>query len=758
MSRARVCVGVSLFLFASTIVTIASRAENDRARDNTPSSSAGAVTIVRDATEGYSFRNHVIPVLTKMGCNSGPCHGAAAGKNGFALTLRGYDPDADYNMLTRQAAGRRVNKLEPAKSLMLLKPTETVPHMGGKRFEPGSAEYRVISKWIAAGMPPPSANDPTLVRLEATPARETLDVGGRINVHVIAHYSDGIAEDVTRWARYSTADESVAQVDQQGSVTIKGRGETAINVAYLTNVTFVRVASPFPHVIPDTAYDGAPRFTFIDDLVVRKLRELHLAPSALSSDNDFIRRTYLDAAGVLPPADEVERFVSDRSPDKRARLVDHILSRPEWVDYWAYKWSDLLLVSSGKLRRNNVRAFYDWIRTSVAENKPWDKFAYEITTASGSSVEHGAVNFFLIHRNQIDLAENYTQAFLGLTVTCARCHNHPLEKWTQRDYYAFANLFSRVTVKNDGMAGKADATLVVSTADGEIRHPRTGQVLPPTPLDGTPMRAHSREDRREYLARWLTSPTNPLFARAIVNRVWANFFGRGLVNPMDDLRATNPASNSELFEAVTRDFVTNGFDVKRLMRTIMLSAAYQRSSEPNDTNAQDDRYYSRYLVRRLPAEVILDAVSQISGVPEEFENYPPSTRAMQLPDTRVPSYFLTVFGRPERKQTSAAERMQDPTLTQALHAINGETINSKLQSPEGVISQFVRDAVPDDQVVERLYLAAFSRKPSPAEREGVVARLGDAEKTTGNAAEARQRAIEDLAWAILTSKEFLFNH
>jgi len=448
----------------------------------------------------------------------------------------------------------------------------------------------------------------------------------------------------------------------------------------------------------------------------------------------------------------VQAFLADRSPDKRARLVDRILSRPEWVDYWAYKWSDLLLVSSGSLRRTNVLSFYSWIRNAVAQNKPWNQFAYELTTASGSSVENGAVNFFLIHRNPTDLAENYTQAFLGLTVTCARCHNHPLEKWTQRDYYAFANLFARVTVKDETMAGKGDASDVVSTVDGDIRHPRSGQVLPPTPLDGKPMPAHSQEDRREYLARWLTSPDNTLFARAICNRVWANFFGRGIVNPMDDLRATNPASNDELFDAVSRDFVANGFDVKRLMRGIMLSAAYQRASEPNDTNAQDDRYYSRYLVRRLPAEVILDAVSQITGVPEEFDGYPPGTRAMQLPDTKVTSYFLDVFGRPGRTQTSAAERMQDPTLTQALHAINGDTINEKLRAPDGAIARFVRDNVPDDQVVDRLYLAAFSRTPSPADRTRIVAALRESEKAD------RQAALEDLVWALLTSKEFLFNH
>jgi hypothetical protein len=541
---------------------------------------------------------------------------------------------------------------------------------------------------------------------------------------------------------------------------------------------------------PVENYPKVSGWNFIDEHVLAKLRDLHVAPSGIASDSAFIRRAWLDAAGVLPPAEEVERFLADTSPsaDKRAALVDRILASEAWVDYWSYKWSDLLLVSSGKLARANVRSFYRWIRESVAANKPWDRFAYEITTATGRSTEEGAVNFFVIHRNQIDLTENFTQAFLGLSLTCARCHNHPLEKWTQRDYYAFSNLFSRVQVKTDPDSSKGDASLlVVNSASGEIRHPRTGEVLTPTPLDGKPMpshaqaqtQTHAQQDRREYLAKWLTSPGNPLFARTVVNRVWANFFGRGLVTPVDDLRATNPASNDELFAAVTKDFVARGYDVKRLMRTIMLSAAYQRSSEPNETNAADDRFYSRFIVRRLPAEVILDAISQVTGVPEKFAGYPAGTRALQLPDTRVPSYFLDIFGRPERKATSAAERMQDPTLTQALHVINGDTLQLKLTDENGTIARFVSQQVSDEQAVERLYLAALSRKPSADELPKIVAVLkasrADAAasaqtagaqaagaKASGGAgavdAAARQSALEDLAWALFTSKEFLFNH
>ena len=704
-----------------------------------------------------SFRNQVIPVLTKAGCNSGACHGAAAGKNGFGLTLRGYDPAADYDTITRQAGGRRVNKIEPAKSLILLKPTETVPHMGGTRFKVASPEYTIISGWIASGLPGPRDSDPRLKSIEVTPSDRTLDAGATIPLRVTARFTDGSTADVTRWAKYGSADETVAHVEDDGQVTIKGPGETAVSVSFLTGVALARVRSPFPVSIPESSYVPAAAAGAIDELVLRKLRELHIAPAPLCTDSEFIRRAYLDAAGMLPTRAEVEAFLADAAPDKRAALVDRLLERDEFVDYWAYKWSDVLLVSSRALGKNNVRDFYGWIRAAVKSNMPWDKFVYALTTAVGRTDDNGAANYYLIHRSPIDLAENYTQAFLGLTLTCARCHNHPMEKWTQIDYYGFTNLFARVSVKEDAsMAGKFDTATVFSTPDGDVLHPRLGVPMAPRPLDGTPMAAHSAEDRREYLARWATSPANTLFSRAVVNRVWANFFGRGLVHPVDDLRFTNPASNEPLFEAVTGQFVREGFDVKALIRHIMTSTAYQRAAATTGENAKDDRFYSHYLIRRLPAEVILDAFSQVSGVPQPFTGFPKGTRALQLPDTRVDSYFLSVFGRPERVITSAAERMQDPTLPQALHAINGETLNGKLKADEGIVARLVRDGKSDGEAIDELYLSALSRPPSRAEREGLLTRLGS---SAAGATDADRRArLEDLAWAILTSREFLFNH
>ncbi len=703
-----------------------------------------------------SFRNQVIPVLTKMGCNSGACHGAAAGKNGFALTLRGYDPGADYETITRQAGGRRVNKLEPAKSLILLKPTETVPHMGGRRFPVDSPAYGILSGWIASGMPAPRESDPRLERLEVTPGDRTAAAGESLALTVTAHFTDGSSADVTRWTRFGSADDTVAHVEDDGKVSVRGPGETAVSASFLTGVALARLRSPFPATVPDSAYASAARVNAIDDLVLDKLRQLHIEPSPLCTDGEFIRRAYLDAAGILPARDEVERFLADSSPDKRARLVDAVLARDEYVDYWAYKWSDVLLVSSRTLGPNNVRDFYGWIRSAVKSNMPWDKFVYAIATAQGRTDQNGAANYYLRHRSPIDLAENYTQAFLGLTLTCARCHNHPMEKWTQIDYYGFTNLFARVSVKDDGtFVGKNDTATVFSTPDGDVLHPRLGIALPPRPLDGTPMPAHSTEDRREYLAKWTTSPSNTLFPRAVVSRVWANFFGRGLVSPADDLRFSNPASNEPLFQEMTAEFVKGGFDVKALVRAIMLSAAYQRSSVTTPANVKDDRFYSHYLIRRLPAEVILDAYSAVSGVPETFMGYPAGTRALQLPDTKVDSYFLSVFGRPERIITSAAERMQDPTLPQALHAINGDTLNKKLMSDQGVIAKMVAAGKSNAEMVDQLYLSALSRRPTDAERTGILA---DLDRTPAADATAHRRQMEDVAWALATSREFLFNH
>ncbi len=697
--------------------------------------------------DGWSFRNHVMPVLTKLGCNQGACHGAAAGKNGFKLTLRGYDPELDYQVLTRQSLGRRINKIEPAKSLLLLKATMAIGHGGGKRMDVDSLEYRVLSEWIAAGIAAPSETDTRIKSIEVT----TNDAANNeVQLRVKAAYDDGHSEDVTRWVKYAVADASVATVDEAGKVKLIGHGETAVTAQYQSAVAFTRVANAFPNKIAPETFASSPKLNYVDELVIKKLQTLNIAPSGQANDSEFIRRAFLDAAGILPTAQEVNDFLNDSSPDKRSKLINTLLDREEYVDYWTNKWDDLLLVSTLKINNNAMWSFHNWIRRSIQTNKPWDKFVREIITASGNTLENGAANYFVIHKEPTDLNENLSQAFLGMSITCARCHNHPLEKWTQKQYFEMANLFGRVALKNGVRAGDVS---VYTSPTGEVVLPRLNKPLPPRPLDGDAI-SFEGQDRREHLANWLTSPTNPYFARSLVNRVWKNFMGRGLVEAVDDMRATNPPSNEELLAALTKDFTDHKFDMKHLMRTIMNSAAYQRASDANATNAKDDKYYSKYVVKRLPAEVMLDALSQVTNVPTMFPDFAPGTRAIQLPDSRINQYFLKVFGKPPRVATCECERSSEPTVQQALHIINGETLNQKLRAPGGFVDNVVKLGLPDTMLIEHLYLSAFARKPSDKEVANLVAAL----KTNRTDGMARRQAVEDVVWAVLTSKEFLFNH
>jgi hypothetical protein len=610
----------------------------------------------------------------------------------------------------------------------------------------------VIKDWIDAGAPPPSASDPQIRDLAVTPASAVLAPGTEQQLTVRASYSDGHTEDVTRWVKFSSTNEGVASVDDWGKVKMNGAGEAAVTVWYSSRVLYARLSVPFPNQVSSDVYEKFPKRNFIDELVMAKLKGLHLAPSKPADDATFLRRAYLDAAGLLPTAEEVENFLADTSADKRAKVVEQLMGREEFVDYWAYKWSDLLLVSTKKLNAVAMWAFYDWIRDSVRENKPWDKFARDIFLSAGSTRQNGALNYFVLHKDPIEISENATQAFLGQRITCARCHNHPLEKWTQTQYYQMANLFARVGVKNGSVMGE---NVVFAKPSGDVLHPRLARPLPPAPLDAPSIALDAPEDRRIAFANWLTSPKNEMFARTVVNRVWANFMGRGIVDPVDDLRATNPASNEELMAALTRDFVGNGYDVRRLIRSIMNSAVYQLSSEANATNQSDNTYYSKHIVRRLAAEVILDAMSQVTGSPTAFSGYPAGTRALQLPDTQVKSEFLASFGRPARNMCDAAERSSDPTVAQALHVINGDTLNKKIGAPEGAIALFLKLGLSDRRILEHLFLSAYSRYPNDNERVTMLAAL---EKARLGNADAHRQALEDMVWAMLTSKEFLFSH
>jgi hypothetical protein len=716
-----------------------------------------------------SFRNHVVPTLTRTGCNAGACHGALAGKGGLKLSLRGFDPESDWFVLTRQAAARRADLTNPAESLFLKKATRAVPHGGGTRFTEDSPHYKLLFAWLKAGAPGPEADDATLAKLEVFPPAILVNPKGpkgTFRTVVRATYPDGTQEDVTRWARFGSSEELVARVSEDGVITPAGSGEAAITVGFGTRVTTLTVTAPFPADVKADAFAKSPRNSFVDEFVLKKLELLGIPPSEQCGDAEFIRRAYLDACGILPKPAEVEAFLKDADPKKRAKLIDKLLDHPAFVDYWSHKWCDLLLVSSRKLPQPAMWAFYRKIRQSVADNQPWDRFARDILTAGGSSLANGGGNYFVLHKDVSELAEATSVTFLGMSVGCAKCHNHPLEKWTQDQYWAYANLFARVALKNGDRAGEV---IVQGKADGDALHPRRGIAMPAAPLDGKPLPDNSPIDRRAYFADWLTSPENPYFAKAAVNRVWRNFMGRGLVEAEDDLRETNPPSNRELFDAIAGDFVKNGFDLKHLMRVVMNSAAYQRSSKPLKENEADDRFYSRYLLRRLPGEVIIDAYSDIAGVPTPFDKlssaagdavtpigtYPPGTRATQVPDSLVTSRFLDAFGRAERVQTCSCERTSDASVAQALHLNNGHTLNDKLRDKNSAVAKWIAAGLTDEQIIDRVMVLALARKPTADERKKFLGILADAAK---DGPRARREAIEDFVWAVLTGREFLFNH
>jgi hypothetical protein len=639
-----------------------------------------------------------------------------------------------------------------------LKPTGALEHGGGIRFTPESHEYRVLAEWIADGMLQPRDDDPTVLKVTPYPPAVLLKPGQSQNIVVQATYSDGRVEDVTRWTKFGSTDETVAKIDDAGRLTVEGHGEAAITVWFSSLVESATVTSPYESHVDPAVFASAKRNNAIDEKNLAKLQAIGIPPSPDCGDAAFLRRAYLDATGTLPQAAEVDAFLADPAPDKRTKLIDRLLDSPEYVDYWSYKWSDLLLVSSKNLPGPAMWSFYRAIRRAVAENLAWDQFARKIVTAKGSTLQNGLANYYVLHRDPIDLTESASMAFLGMSLTCARCHNHPMEKWTQDQYYGMANLFARVTLKDGPSAGDV---VVAATPEGDIRHPRKGIIMAPQPLDDRAIAIDARGDRREALANWLAKPDNPYFGKAIVNRVWRNFLGRGLIEAEDDLRATNPPSDPALLDWLVADFLAHKYDVKHLARTIMSSAAYARSSDPIPGNEMDTKYLSHYPVKRLSAEVLLDAITRVTDVPTPFAGYPAGWRSLQLPDAQVANTFLSSFGRPERLNTCSCERSAEPSVSQALHLANGDTLNSKLRDDKGTVARLAGSKATDAEIIDGLYKAALSRPPTDAERTKLLAILAD--PATGvtdpkEIASARRQAIEDLYWATLTGKEFLFNH
>lgn len=714
----------------------------------------------------WTFRNDVQAVLSRLGCNMGACHGALAGKGGFRLSLRGYDSDVDFTSIARQLRGRRIEIADPGRSLLLAKPTGALPHKGGIRLDTGSRDYQVLSQWIAAGAQPPTDGDARLQRISVLPENAILANGDKANILVNAHYDDGRVVDVTHWAKFTATDETVASVDDSGQVNVRGSGEAAVLVWFGSQVMLSRMIVPFDNSIDDEIFDSAPRSNFIDELNLAQLKVLRLLPSPQADKATYVRRATLDTIGRLPTTAETQAYLVDDSPDSRSRLIDRLLASDEFADYWAYKWSDLLLVNGTKLRPLAVKSFYQWIHQAVKENRSWDRIVQEVLTATGDSRDVGATNFYAIHQTPEEMTENASQAFMGLSIGCAKCHNHPLEKWTNDQYYAMANLFARVRAKGWGgepRNGDGVRTVYVASS-GELVQPGRGKPQPPAPLDADPIEFDDPRDRREVVASWMTSSENPYFSRAIANRVWANFFGRGLVESVDDLRLSNPASNEPLLAAISQHLVDNAFDLKQLMRAILASETYARSSTPLDENVAESKYNSRYYPRRLMAEVLLDSIDQVLETSTSFTTvafpgadsqktdfYPAGTKAIQLYDASIDSYFLKTFGRNPREIVCECERSAESSMVQVLHMSNGETINPKLADTKNRISKWLDQGLSDPEIIDSLFLAALARRPSDDEAKNLlslIAEYGD----------DRRQAIEDAFWSVLTSTEFTFNH
>jgi hypothetical protein len=717
----------------------------------------------------WQFDAHVQAILSRQGCNSGACHGALAGKGGFRLSLRAYDSPADHFTMTRQDRGRRIEPAEPGRSLLLLKPSGQVPHKGGLRLEEGSSDYRALAEWISSGSPGPQPADARLAGIEVLPSEQQLVAGSRQQLLVLAHYEDGRVEDVTKWAKYSSSNEAVAQVDEDGLVTVLGRGKGAIVVWFASRLALGSLVVPAAQVATAEQYaDFAPN-NLIDEILLDEWRGQGLVPASSCDEATFLRRASLTATGTIPAPDAVRAFLQDTRPDKRQRLVDDLLAGNAYVDYWSYQWSDLLLVNSNLLRPNAVAAFYKWIRSQVESNTPWDEFARSIVLAKGDSFDQGATNFYAIHQDPESLTENTCQAFMGLSIGCAKCHNHPLEKWTNDQYYAMANLFARVRAKGwggDARNGDGQRTLVVLER-GDLIQPSRGEPQAPAPLDAAPIDIDSPEDRRVVLAQWLTSANNPYFARAIVNRVWANYMGAGLVESVDDLRVSNPASSERLLDALAEYLVEHNYDLKALMRLIMTSRTFQLSTNPQAGSEQDKRFYSHYLPRRLMAEVLHDAVVSVTEVPTSFKEieflgadrsatdfYPQGTQALALYDSAVANYFLKTFGRHQRRITCDCERSDQPTVVQVLHLNNGDTLNDKLTAAESITAKWLEREWTDEQLIEEAYLKCLGRYPTVEEGQ----RLAQALVATLADGASRREAIDDLVWSLMTSTEFLFLH
>ncbi len=694
------------------------------------------------ARDPIHFENQIVPILSRYNCNSSGCHGKAEGQGGFKLSIFGFDPSADFNSIVKEGRGRRVNVSAPDHSLFLMKATGRVPHGGGTRLKVDTKDYRLLRDWIAGGLTLGDPNAPHVVSLRVDPASRELTAHATIALKVSAKQSDGREDDVTEYAKFYSNNEALATVSADGVVRIGDvPGEVAIMAAYRGEVSVCRIL--IPRGGPPVTHQ-LPQFNFIDTFVDQKLARLNIAPSGACDDATFIRRVYIDLIGKLPTAQAVREFLRDTSKDKRRRMIDELLNRPEFADLMALRWADLLRVNRQALGRPNAYAYYRWIRESFAKNVPFDQFAESLVTAEGPLSETPPANFFKVVKTPGDAASQLAQVFLGVRIACAQCHHHPTDRWTQTDYAGMQAFFAPLQVQ-----GGSGSEAVVASGDPVTRHPRSGEPVFAYALGTKQPASNPTGDRRLIFAKWMTDPSNPFFARNFVNRIWANLLGRGIVEPVDDVRATNPPSHPELLDALAEYAVEHEFDTREVVRIICYSRVYQTASIPNESNLKDEQNYSRALFKRPGAEVLLDMIGQTTGIADRFAGMPAGTRAVQVWDSETRQPFLKLFGRPMRTTACDCERNAEPSTAQVLNLMNSPELQFKLSHEKGFVARLSRRES-ESEVIQELYLTFFSRMPTESEQK--VSEQFLLSKTN------RRQAIEDMAWAMMNSLEFSFNH
>ncbi|MEM9366520.1 MAG: DUF1549 domain-containing protein [Planctomycetota bacterium] len=701
------------------------------------------------STPPVSFIKDVMPTLTRAGCNTGSCHGAARGKDGFNLSLFGFDPRGDHFRVTREIGFRRINLAVPSESLFLKKAVAAVPHSGGKLFDVDSDYYQTIHRWLSAGAPieAPGEEPPIVESVSVYPEQSVIQgEGATQRLVAVGHYADGTTRDLSRLASFSSNNASVASVDDSGVVTAGARGEAFVMARFDTHTVGVQVLT-LPKVMSYEQPETQPS-DYIDTLVDKKLHQLRIIPSEQCTDEEFLRRATIDITGLLPTEDEHRQFVNDPSPDKRSELIDRLLERKEFSEIWAMKFAQLLMIkSTNQVSRKSALLYSAWLTDQFARNVPISDMVRDLLTSTGGTFTAPSTNFYEIERDPLKTAENVAQVFMGIRTQCAQCHNHPFDRWTMDDYYGFAAFFRQVGRKQ---AEDYREKIIYNRASGETKHPVTNQNVAPKFLGGDAPETRGK-DRRQVVADWLVAGDNPFFATSIANRVWAHFMGAGIVDPVDDIRVSNPPSNPELFERLGEKLVEYNFDFRALVRDICNSRAYGRSSATNPTNAHDSRNYASAIVRRIPAESLLDCISQITESPDKFAGLPLGSRAVQIADGATTNYFLTTFGRSARTTVCDCEARTDPSLSQALHLLNGESVHRKITAGKIIERWLNADKLSPEEVLERVYVRALSRKPTEEEHVNLVSFLAEEESDP-------KVVLEDIYWAVLNGREFVFNH